>query len=86
MGITPVLNIIDINKYSEEIQFKINKRKYRCKLDINNTIIIMNQENDCIKYVLGNKEDYSKFVMAKGPYIKELLDTSISILGINFKN
>ena len=86
MGITPLLNIIDINKYSEEIQFKINKRKYRCKLDINNTIIIMNQENDCIKYVLGNKEDYSKFVMAKGPYIKELLDTSVSILGINIKN
>ncbi len=46
----------------------------------------MNQENDCIKYVIGNKEDYNKFINVKGPYIKELIDTSISILGVNIKN
>ncbi len=82
-GIIPLLNIVDINKYSEEIQFKINKRKYRCMLDNNNTIIIRNQENDCIKYVLGNKEEYNKFTKSNGTYIKELIDISISILGVN---
>ncbi len=46
----------------------------------------MNQENDSLKYAISNRADYNKFTKEKGPYIKELLDTSISILGVNIKN
>ncbi len=79
----PILNLLDISKYSEEVEFKYSKRIYKCMQLGEKTISIKNEKNETLTFEINNLKDYIKYTKENNAYINGLIDTSISLLGFN---
>ncbi len=79
----PILNILDINNFTEEVKFKVKNRIYKCSVNDNKSIVIKNEDNKSLNFIINNMNDYNNLKSKNNHYINELLDTSISLLGLN---
>ncbi len=76
------LNIIDYRITEEKVAFKINNRIYRCYLDKKHLLTIENQNNKSFKYNLLEDAGVDDFINYNDAYIKYLIKTSLSVLGL----